>query len=278
MLLKLSLIVSGVVATLYIAFCLLLRNGQTKLIFLPHHETRSTPQAYGWDYQDVWLDVGEDKVHGWWLPASNTTAPTLLYFHGNGSNNGDLMELAAIFRQLELSVFLIDYRGYGQSSPVFPNENRVYEDAEAAWQYLVRERKISPEKIVVYGHSLGGAIAIELATQHPEMAGLITEGTFTSIADMARLSPVMKLLPLSWVVTQRFDSIAKVGSLQMPILILHGTADEVIPFDMSEKLYAAAPQPKQREVFELAGHSNLPQFGGKQFTTAIARFVRGVAK
>ena len=271
---KLSLIGLGISATLYISLCLLLRFRQTKLIFFPDSQIKSTPQAYGLDYQDVWLTIGADKVHGWWIPTTKSSAPALLYFHGNGSNNGDLTELAAIFHQLEVSVLLIDYRGYGKSSPIFPNEARVDEDALAAWQYLTQVQQIEPQRIFVYGHSLGGAIAIELATKHPEMAGLITEGTFTSIRDMAGLMPGIKLFPLRWLVTQRFDNLTKMKSLETPILILHGTADEVIPFYMSKELYAAAPEPKQLEIIERAGHNNLPEFNLQRYLLTLKQFIR----
>ena len=236
-------------------------------------QIKSTLETYGLDYQDVWLTIGADKVHGWWIPTTNS-APALLYFHGNGSNNGDLTQLAAIFHQLEVSVLLIDYRGYGQSSPIFPNEARVYEDAAAAWQYLTQVQQIEPERIFVYGHSLGGAIAIELATKRPEMAGLIVEGTFTSIQDMAGLMPGIKLFPLRWLVTQRFDNLAKIESLQTPILIIHGTADEVIPLYMSKELYAAASEPKQLEIVARAGHSNLPEFNSPEYLQTLKQFIQ----
>ncbi|MEM6611578.1 MAG: alpha/beta fold hydrolase [Cyanobacteria bacterium P01_C01_bin.72] len=270
---KLSLIILGTAATIYITICLLLRFGQTKMIFLPDNEIKSTPQEYGLAYQDVWLELEEDQVHGWWIPATHSNAPALLYFHGNASNNGDLGEVAAIFHQLGVSVLLIDYRGYGKSSPVFPNERRVYEDAEAAWQYLIQEQQIKPQHIVVYGHSLGGAIAIDLATKHPEMAGIITEGTFTSIEKTAGLMPGIKLFPLSLLVTQRFNSITKIESLKTPILILHGTADEVIPSFMSEQLFAAAPEPKRLEIFPQAGHNNLPEFDQPKFLSILQQFI-----
>ena len=271
---KLSLIGLGISAVLYISLCLLLRFKQTKLIFFPDSQIKSTPETYGLNYQDVWLNLEADRVHGWWIPAAQSSAPALLYFHGNGSNNGDLTQLAAIFHQLEVSVLLIDYRGYGQSSPIFPNEARVYEDATAAWQYLTQVQQIEPERIFVYGHSLGGAIAIELATKHPEMAGLIVEGTFTSIQDMAGLMPAIKLFPLRWLVTQRFDNLTKIKSLQTPILILHGTADEVIPLYMSKELYAAAPEPKQLVIIDRAGHSNLPEFNSSKYLQTLKQFIR----
>ena len=270
---KFFLTAIGLFLISYIAIGLLLRWGQTKLIFLPDSYLKSTPQKYGLNYQDVWLDLNGNKVHGWWIQAINPTAPVLLYFHGNGSNNGDLSELATIFYRLEVSVLLIDYRGYGKSSPIFPNETRVYEDAEAAWQYLTQKRQIEPQRIFVYGHSLGGAIAIELATKHPEMAGLIVEGTFTSMKKMAEFMPLLKMFPLDWLVTQRFDSKSKIARLQTPILILHGTADRTIPVSMAKELFAVAPQPKQLEIIPLANHNNLPEFGDRQYFTVLKQFI-----
>ncbi|PSB10760.1 phospholipase [Pleurocapsa sp. CCALA 161] len=273
MLSKLSVILLSVSVTLYISLCLLLRWGQTKLIFFPDSHIESTPQDYGLNYQDVWLSLGKDRVHGWWIPAAQVSTPTLLYFHGNGSNNGDLTQIAAILHQLEVSILLIDYRGYGKSSPVFPNETRVYEDAEAAWQYLTQKRKIKPQQIFVYGHSLGGAIAIELASKHPDLAGLITEGTFTSIQNMVGLMPGIKIFPLSLLITQRFDSITKIKSLQTPILILHGAGDRTIPPLMAKELYAAAPEPKYIEIFARAGHNNLPELNEQKYLLVLQQFM-----
>ena len=278
MLQKLGLGILVLFITLYLSSYLLLRWGQTKLIFFPDRQIKSTPDKYSLDYQDVWIDVGSDKVHGWWIPTIKPNAPALLYFHGNGSNLGDLTEIAAIFHRLEVSVLLIDYRGYGKSSPTFPNEARVYEDAEAAWQYLIQTRQLEPKRVFVYGHSLGGAIALDLAVKHPDLAGLITEGTFTSIEDMAGLSKVFKLFLLNWLVTQRFDSINKIESLQVPILILHGTDDEVIPLSMAKELFAAAPEPKQLELFPRAGHNNLPEFGDRQFLQTLRQFIQTNSK
>ncbi|MEM7762070.1 MAG: alpha/beta fold hydrolase [Cyanobacteria bacterium P01_A01_bin.40] len=271
---KLGLTGLGIFAALYIALGLLLRYGQTRLIFVPDSEIKSTPQEYSLDYQDVWIDLDQDRIHGWWIPSQQPNSPALLYFHGNASNNGDLTEIAAIFHQLGASLLLIDYRGYGKSSPIFPNEARVYEDAEAAWQYLTTELKIEPQQAFVYGHSLGGAIAIELATRHPEMGGLITEGTFTSMRDMADLMPGLKIFPLNWLITQRFDSLSKVASVQVPWLIFHGTADETIPLSMANQLSTAASEPKQLVVILQANHNNLPELGGEEYLRTIKQFMR----
>ena len=274
MLQKLSLTVLGILITLYLTCCLLVRYRQNRLIFFPDSYIKSTPQEYDLDYQDVWIDVGEDKIHGWWIASARKNAPTLLYFHGNGSNNGDLVEIASIFHGLGISVLLIDYRGYGQSSPVFPNEARVYQDAEAAWQYLTNGLEIEPQNIFIYGHSLGGAIAIELASRHPDMAGIIVEGTFTSMRDMAQFIRWLRIFPLDWLVTQHFDSISKIKSLSTPLLILHGSADDIIPVAMAKELFAAAPQPKQLVIIPQANHNGLPQFGDRQFLFSLQKFIQ----
>lgn len=263
----------GIMATLYITVFLLLRFGQNRLIFSPDNQIKSTPQEYNLDYQDVWINIDQDQIHGWWIPSTQPNAPAILYFHGNASNNGDLTEVAALFHQLGVSTLFIDYRGYGKSSSIFPNETRVYKDAEAAWQYLTTELQIPPQHAFVYGHSLGGAIAIELATKHPDMAGLITEGTFTSMKDMVDLMPLFKIFPLNWLITQRFDSLAKVESVETPWLIFHGTADEIIPLSMANQLSLAASEPKQLAVIVQANHNNLPEFGGEQYLLTLKQFI-----
>ncbi len=278
MLKKLGFIIPGVCVTLYIFICLILRFGQTKLIFQPDDLIKSTPEKYSLDYQDVWIAIDQEKIHGWWIPQTKKTAPVLLYFHGNGSNNGDLPGIAAMFHKLGLSVLLIDYRGYGKSSPGFPNETRVYEDADAAWEYLTKKRQIKPQNIFVYGHSLGGAIAINLAIKHPQMAGLITEGTFTSMKEIAGFNQAFRLFPLDWIVTQRFDSITKIKSLQTPLLIFHGEDDRTIPAYMAQKLFNASPEPKELVIIPQAGHMNVHQLGGQQYFQTLQRFIQANSK
>lgn len=273
---KPSLIFLAISVTLYIIITILLRWRQERLIFFPDSKIKSTPQEYNLDYQDVWFDVEQDKIHGWWIPAAQTTAPALLYFHGNASNNGDLTEIAAIFHSLGLGVLIIDYRGYGKSSPIFPNETRVYQDAEAAWRYLTTELLFEPQRTFVYGHSLGGAIAIDLASKHPDMAGLIVEGTFTSMKDMADSIPFLPIFPLDWLITQRFDSITKIKVVETPVLILHGRSDRTIPVSMANRLYAAAPEPKQLVIIDQANHDNLPEFGGQQYRLRLKQFINSV--
>jgi uncharacterized protein len=197
----------------------------------------------------------------------------VLYLHGNGSNVGANVEHANRFHGLGLSVFLIDYRGYGKSQGDFPSESRVYEDAQQAWDYLVKQRGINPNQIYIYGHSLGGAIAIDLAVRNPEAAGLIVEGSFTSVRAMVDFQkPLFRVFPIDFLLAQRFDSLSKVDRLQMPVLFIHGTADTVVPAEMSQKMFDAAPEPKQLYMVPNGGHNNAAQIGGAEYLRVVSKF------
>lgn len=148
-----------------------------------------------------------------------------------------------------------------------------YDDAEAAWSYLTQTLNMDVGNIIVFGHSLGGAIAIDLATQHPEMAGLIVEGSFTSMLDMSHRTKNFGFLPIDWILTQRFDSLQKTKRLTMPVLYVHGTDDDIVPPDMSERLYAATPSPKELLLVPGAGHMDVAVMGGVDYGRAIARLV-----
>jgi len=169
----------------------------------------------------------------------------MVYFHGNGGTVGDTLHRVADFRSLGFSSVVVDYRGYGQSTPTFPQEDRLYDDALATLHYLVTVRGIEPQRILVYGHSLGGAIALDAVTRSQlPVAGLIMEGSFTSMLAMANHARKFSYLPMGWLLRQRFASIEKVPRLQVPVLFVHGTGDRTVPHWMSEALYAAAPEPK----------------------------------
>ena len=181
---------------------------------------------------------------------------------------------AQVFHDLGLSVLLVDYRGYGKSSPIFPSETRVYEDAIAAWDYLSKIRKFPPENIFVYGHSLGGAIAIELASRHPEMAGLITEGTFTSIKAMAQSNQFLQIFPLNWIITQRFDSLNKIKSFKTPRLIIHGSKDKTIPVKMAHELFAFTSEPKQLVIIPQGEHTNVHEVEDQNYFSSLDTFIQ----
>lgn len=270
--LKTLLTVIEVGAIAYIAICLFMVFGQTRLIYMPSSVIEFTPDQLGLPYEDVWLPVGDSglKLHGWWLPNPAAT-DVLLYLHGNGQNIGANIGQAQRYYQSGFSVLLIDYRGYGRSQGKFPYEAQLYQDAEAAWNYLIQQN-VKPQQIFLYGHSLGGAIAIDLAVRHPEAAGLIVEGTFTSMRDIAYLRREYRLLPINWLLTQRFDSLRKIKSLQMPLLLIHGSEDLVVPASMSQILFEAATVPKQILIVPGAGHNNVAAVGDTQYFDAVRHF------
>lgn len=245
----------------YVVVCTLLWWQQQRLLFWPSPTLEHTPGLYNLRYQDVWLPVvtkdgNVERIHGWWIPAEQATAPVLLYFHHNAVNIGANVSQARKFQQLGCSVLLIDYRGFGLSEGSFPTESQVYADAQAAWVYLTRDRQIPAKQIFIYGHSVGGAVAIDLAAKHPEAAALIVQSSFTSLRDMTKRFGLFWVLPIDLILRQRFDSLQKVKLLRMPVLFIHGTSDPQIPVAMGQALYDAASEPKQILIIPQAGHDN----------------------
>ncbi len=264
-----------------VASVALLWGYQTRFIFEPDRVLHAAPSDFSFPVADIALPVGPEGrapafLHGWWIPSPERDAKVILYLHGNYGNVSTSMREVAPLRELKYSIFLIDYRGYGESEGAFPSEQTVYEDAEGAWRYLVQQRGIRPAGIYIFGHSLGGAIAIELALHHPEAGGLIVESSFTSIADMATVRKPFALLPVSFFITQRFDSLHKVDQLKLPVLYVHGTADDIIPFAMAERLFGASGGTKRFMAIEGGGHDDLSVSGGARFRAAISAFVEGM--
>jgi uncharacterized protein len=281
LLLKLVLWFSIIAAIAYGSICLLLFIQQPRFIFFPSRVIEKTPDLLNLPYQDVWLPVPVrshkvENIHGWWLESQQPNAKVLLYLHGNGINIGANIAHASRFYKLGFSVLLIDYRGYGRSEGGFPNETKVYQDAATAWNYLVQQLQIPPEQIFIYGHSLGGAIAIDLAVKHPNAAGLIVESSFTSIREVIAYRNLFPLFPVDLILTQRFDSIQKLPKLKVPVLFIHGTADSTVPFFMSQKLYAVAPDPKKLILVPDAEHNNLADIAGWEYMQWVDNFVQQV--
>jgi len=168
-------------------------------------------------------------------------------------------------------VLLVDYRGFGKSSGGQPSEAKVFEDAEVTWHYLVEQGHIAPRRLFIYGHSLGGAIAIDLAAHHPDAAGLIVESTFTSMLEMGQLN--YGYLPVSLLLNQRFESLSKMDKLKMPVLIIHGTWDNLVPVEMAKRLYAATLAPKFMTLIEGGGHNNSGSIGWVEYRDALSAFI-----
>jgi pimeloyl-ACP methyl ester carboxylesterase len=278
LLLKLPLLLVGLSSVLYLSACGYLFWQQRQMIYQPQAIVEVTPTDFSLAHEEIWLPVQNgdrvEQIHGWWLAATQPHAPVLLFLHGNSSNIGANLTQAVRFQQMGFSVLTFDYRGYGQSKGKFPHEAQMYQDAQVAWQYLAQERRISTQQIFIYGHSMGGAVAIELALHHPEAAGLIVESSFTSLQETIEQTTNYHIFPIQWLLTERFDSIAKVPQLQVPVLFIHGTADTRVPFSMSEKLFTATATPKQLYLVPEAGHNNVAEVAGAGYRQTVQKFVR----
>ncbi len=214
------------------------------------------------------------RLHSWWCRrvAPDPNEPVILFFHGNAGNlshRADLMlELAT---RVEATVMVVGYRGYGRSEGR-PSEEGLYADARAAWHFVTVNRGVDPGRVVLFGKSLGGAVAVNLAAE-TDPAGLIVESSFTSIPDMAaRHYPFVP----KFLIRTRMDSLAKIGGIGCPLLVIHSRADEVVPFALGRTLFEAAPEPKTFFEVEGAGHNETWLVGGESYFGAIVQFIHSV--
>jgi alpha-beta hydrolase superfamily lysophospholipase len=211
-------------------------------------------------------------VNSWWWPAEDPKAPAVLYLHGVRWNlTGQLFRIQQL-HDFGFSVLAIDYRGFGKSDGDLPSEETVYEDAHVAWQALI-QRQPDPKRRFIYGHSLGGAIAIDLASQldrsgAPQARGLIVESSFTTLADIAK-SFSYPWLPLQLILSQKFDAIDKIAQVGMPVLVVHGTDDRYVPSRFSEQLFEAAPGRKKLLLIEGGTHNNSMRIGASAYRRAF---------
>jgi uncharacterized protein len=247
--------------------CAYLSEKQGELIFRPSKDAWRGFNSERYAFEEHWVPVATDKkLHAWWLKAEDPRAPVLLYLHGARWNLTGSVTRIDRWKQLGFSVLAVDYRGFGKSSDVAPTEAYAYEDAEAAWDYLV---KLAPgKKAYIVGHSLGGAIAAELARRRPDAAGVVLEATFTSVRDMIDISP-WSFLPVGLILTQEFNTLAKVGELKMPVIITHGTRDSIVPVEMGERLFEAVKAPKRFIKVDGAGHHNLSGVAFDEYRQAL---------
>lgn len=268
----------GIIGFAFLVASAVFWSTQNNYVFEPDTDLQTTPERVGLKAEEIYIHSGKGDESGdlfsWWIPATSTDAPTMLYFHGNDKNIGHVrdLEYARGMNGQGYNVLMIDYRGYGKSSAGKPSEVKVYEDAESAWNYLVKQRAISPSRIFIYGHSLGGAIAIDLAIRHPEAAGIIEESSFTSMPAIASATGY-GFMPTDLLIHERFDSLSKVTQLKIPLLIIHGTWDKTVPYQMGQQLFDAAPQPKTIELIEGGGHENSCIVGRVECRRIFSAFV-----
>jgi pimeloyl-ACP methyl ester carboxylesterase len=252
----------------YLGVCAFIYMRQARFIFAPNTTAYATPGDFDCTFEE--LTIGNSRLHGYWLPGPG--AHTVIYHHGNSGNVTSTLRTACNLNRLGFNVLTFDYRGYGSSEGDYPSEQSVYEDADAVWAYVTKEKSVAPLNVILHGFSLGAAVAIESAIRHPEAGGLIAESGFTSICEMGLRDPLFRWLPLSLLVNQQLDSIVKVPRLAMPVLFIHGTDDPIVPAAMAESLHAAAPQPKQLLIVKGGGHGNLADTAGEDYARAILSF------
>jgi hypothetical protein len=234
---------------LLVALIYLMQGRMLYLSGMPGRELTNTPLDVGMEYEDVSIETADGvTLHGWFIPGRSSQA--LLFFHGNAGNISHRLASIRQFQSLGLSVFIIDYRGYGQSGGR-TTESGINRDADAAWRYLTETRGLSGSDIVIFGRSLGAAVASRLATEHQPLA-LIVESSFTSIPDIAQ--EIYPWLPARWLSRLRHATRDYVRDVRCPILIIHSRDDEIIPFHHGEAIFAAANQP--RTLLALHGTHN----------------------
>ncbi len=267
----------GLVAALSarLAGCAIVDHEQRRWIFMPTKSASASGLAAAEGMHDVWIDyvsahsghVGEAvRLHGLWLPQPDPAAPVLLFLHGV---RWDVRASAPRMRQLHalgFAVLGIDYRGFGRSSDTLPSETLAAEDARAAWAWLARTQPKA--RRFVFGHSLGGAIAVQLAHDVPDEAGLIVEGGFTSAIDVLR-STRWGWLPVEWLMTQHFDAGSRISQVGSPVLVVHAAADSMIAPQLGRALYELAQPPKRFVLVEGAVHENTGQVGQRQYRQAL---------
>jgi len=214
---------------------------QPQMIFFPMSELYQTPTDWGLEYEDVTLNTEDEvQLHGWYLPKRGSEH-VLLFFHGNAGNISHRRDSIQVFHRLGLNVLIIDYRGYGLSEGK-PSEQGLYRDATAAWRYLTEEKGFEPENVIIFGRSLGGAVAAKLAAG-VQARGLILESTMSSAGDFARA--VFKILSRLVVIRYDFNTAQHIQRVNYPVLVLHSPEDEIMPFHLGKKVYELANQPKQ---------------------------------
>ncbi len=257
------------------AGCSTLDERQREWIFQPSDRSWGSTAEMAREMEDVWIDFPsrvsgqKARLHGLWLPAAPIAggqAPVLLYLHGARWNVSGSAPRIRRMQALGFSVLAIDYRGFGKSSRELPSEQRAFEDARAAWDWLAQRYPERPRYI--FGHSLGGAIAIDLAAQVDDERGTLVEGTFTSIPEVASTMQ-WGWLPIGWLITQRLESVRKVGAIGSPLLVVHGSDDQLIQPALGRRLYEAAADPKAFALVEGGSHYDTYLRGHTQYQQAL---------
>lgn len=251
----------AVIVGVYLLVLCLLAVFQRQLLYLP---SGNAPDLTASDVVGVMEPVRVETVDGltllsWFRPPPTPDAPVVALFHGNGGHIGHRTVKVRPYIETGYGVLLVGYRGYG-GNPGRPSEAGLYTDARAALDFLARQR-ITADRLVLYGESLGSAVAVQMATEY-KAAALVLEAPMTSVPAVAQTR--YPIFPARWLVLDRFDSLSKIGTVKMPLLLLHGEQDRVVPVRFGRALFAAANEPKEARFFPQAKHNDLQAFGAPQ--------------
>ncbi|NND44347.1 MAG: alpha/beta hydrolase [Xanthomonadales bacterium] len=264
-----------VVALVYALMALAVYLFQDRMVFLanlPGRALTASPADIGLAFEDVAIPTPDgEQLHGWYVPAVQSRG-VLLFFHGNAGNISHRLESIATFHRLDLDVLIIDYRGYGRSTGK-PGERGLYTDAEAAWDHLVVQKGIDPERIIIFGRSLGGAVAAQLASRR-EPGGLILESVFSSGIDMA--STLYRFLPARLITRLEFPVTEFVARIDCPVLVIHSRDDEIIPYAMGERVFHAAGSARKSFLEIQGGHNTGFILSEDTYLPALTSFTRQV--
>ncbi|WP_372369796.1 alpha/beta hydrolase [Candidatus Uabimicrobium sp. HlEnr_7] len=273
MILKVIIFYSVIFLWIWLIFRWAARKLANNMLFFPDKELLNTPQQHKLTYEDVHFTTTDNKeIHGWFVPCENSVA-TVLFLHGNAGNISNRLDEIALWHCIKVSVFIIDYRGYGKSKGRC-SERGLYLDSEAAYDYLVKERNIDPQTIVCFGRSLGGAVAIRLALNR-DFGAVIVASTFTSLRDIIRKLFASWLAAFfCWISPFKLNSIDLINYIKRPLLVLHGTEDELIPYSMAKELYETASKPKLLYPIEKGKHNDTFIVGGKKYWYVIENFIK----
>ena len=257
-----------IIIGVYIIFAGALFIFQSRYIYFPERVLSADPDSIGLPFESVSLETTDGvKLAGWFIPSEGARG-VILFFHGNAGNISHRLDSIRIFHQLGLDVFIFDYRGYGQSEGK-PSEQGTYKDAEAAWRYLTEERQVKPNDIIVFGRSLGGAVASWLAQRYTPGA-LILESAFTSLPDIA--ATVYPYLPVRLLLRFEYNTAEYLGGVNCPVLIVHSRDDEMMPFSHGERLFEMAKEPKK--FLEITGtHNDGFITSGKRYEEGLNAFI-----
>jgi len=261
-----------IIALIFIFFIAYFRYIERRSIFFPMKRIEYTPQEIGLIYREVFFKAEDGvELNGWFIPAKGAKN-TIFFLHGNAGNISHRFEKIKIFHDMNLNVFIFDYRGYGKSEGS-PSERGIYSDAKAAYDYLIFKEGIRKDEVILFGESLGGSVAVDLASK-TEVKAAIIESTFSSAKDMARR--IYPFIP-PFFITSDFDSTRKIRDIRVPKLIIHSLDDEIVPFDLGQKLFEVAPQPKA--LLKLRGSHNTAFLDSEdEYKKGIFSFVSSLTK